>query len=145
MTQTHRTILFAFLLILPGCGDDGSGAGDDAGPFDQCISMADSDLLTTPVADGGVPDPVGIGGVCATVDCFSELLTGTAEEGELCLDNCWAASELGGLSDGCRDCYLDATTCAGLLCISDCINGGPNCLPCIELNCLPRQDDCAGI
>ena len=155
-------------LFAGGCADSGGGPVD-AGPppVDQCLNSSDlaiaEHLITT--VDAGIPDagPVDAGtfdggplkagyGVvlgdvvqyCAEGECFSEVLS---QDGvDACMTTCLSGTDAAGLSEGCRDCFLEVLECAIDHCISECIGTSQQvCDDCTEMHCTPRLLVCTGL
>lgn len=145
MKSLSIAMMLTAALALTGCGDDsGDDPPVDAGPtlVDECLNPADEAVL---MSDGG--DASSIATDCATMDCFSFLISGTPEEQEMCMNTCMDSSTVAALSDNCTACYVNTALCAASQCAGQCF-ADPNatiCTDCVATNCTPGFETCSGL
>ena len=129
---------------------DGSVGAPELGP--------EGDVGSEPVEDSG---PAGQEGACTNIDDLA-IIDGLGPQGlEDAIKDCgtpcfFDGDKQGciracivddiGLSVPCADCYAASGACGMAYCVSECIDGGADCIECLELN--GCQDDftaCSGL
>jgi len=138
-------------LVLFGCSDGGGDSAPTVPPPDQCLAMADMDLVNALQAepDGGAVDG-GIGtrmgvilSTCARGDCLSTILGGG--DVEACMDGCMLDTAAGDLSMGCRGCFIYSVVCAQHYCAVPCLgNDDSACTTCSQTYCTDDYHACIG-
>lgn len=151
MNRLLFTSMIVAGLALGGCSD----GGDDA-PLpllDQCLDPSDGMIIAdhTPV-DGGAPDGGAVTEVgifvenCVRGSCITELFGDDDEALAFCVNTCVDATEISGLSTGCRQCFLQQISCGTEFCVTDCTGSSEDlCHACVEQYCGDEYRDCVGL
>jgi len=142
-------IPFFSVILIVGCSDAGDRPDASQLTVDQCTSASDVALLVPPdagAADGGTISDIGFATkACVIGPCLDITLTQDIEGSYVCINECLDGTEYAGLSQGCRDCYIEAFWCGQEHCTVPCLGSDEAlCEACLADFCSARTYECVG-